>query len=374
MSRADVLVVGGGVVGCSAAWWLAREGLSVALLERDEIGAHASGASAGMIRPLGESSGNPDFLTWALRSAALFPELVAEVRERSGIDPGYSACGALDVALDEAEVERLRAKAERYADHGLEWLGRDALDREPQLARDAWGGLWSPREASVQSGLLSRALAAAAASLGATIETGAAVTGLLREGARVVGVRTGSSERSAGQVVLCMGTWTPACAAWLGADWQLPIEPVRGQILSLDSPNPPLRSMLVGGGLYFVPRRDGALVVGATEERVGFDCRVTAAGVAGLLAAAPRVVPALADCGFRSAWAGLRPTTPDRLPAVGPLPGAPGALVAAGHHRNGVLLAPVTGRLVADLVLGKELPTDAAALHPDRFLAPKEAT
>jgi glycine oxidase len=171
--------------------------------------------------------------------------------------------------------------------------------------------------------------------------------------------------------VLCAGAWTPGL---LGAESRLPIEPVRGQILSLDGPRPALRSMLVGHGLYFVPRRDGSLVVGATEERVGFDCRVTAEGLARLLAGAPRVLPVLADCAFRSAWAGLRPATPDRLPAVGPVPGARGLLLAAGHHRNGVLLAPITARLVTDCALGKELPADAAPLSPERFFGREEET
>ena len=147
----------------------------------------------------------------------------------------------------------------------------------------------------------------------------------------------------------------------------LPFEPVRGQILSLDNTQPALRRIVVGEEVYLVPKRDARVVVGATEDRVGFDRRVTAAGVQRLLAAAPRLVPALADCAFRDAWAGLRPCTPDGLPMIGRAPGVEGLLVAAGHHRNGVLLSPITGRLIADLVLGKPLPPEADAFRLERF-------
>jgi glycine oxidase len=145
---------------------------------------------------------------------------------------------------------------------------------------------------------------------------------------------------------------------------------VRGQILSLEPPVPALRSLVTGAGVYLVPRRDGSIVVGATEERVGFDCRVTAEGLAQLLSAAPRLVPALAAASFAGAWAGLRPASPDGLPLVGPVPGFEGLLLAAGHHRNGVLLAPLTARLVTGCVLGKGWPDDARALLPERLLRP----
>jgi glycine oxidase len=368
---ADVVVVGGGVVGCAAAYTLAREGLEVTLLERDALAAHASGAAAGMLSPLGESAGLGPFLRYGLASLAMFEDLVPELRERSGVDAEYVPSGVLHAALDDADEAHLRAKATALAAHGLEWLDAEAAHKaQPGLAPDLRGALWSAREGHVRSPLLTRAFAGAATQLGARIETGVAVDGLLREGGRVLGVRTGAGEVRAESVVLCTGAWAPACAGWLDGALTLPIEPVRGQILALDAPRPPLRSMVVGGGVYVVPRRDGSVVVGATEERVGFDCRVTAAGLAQLLDAAPRAVPALATCTFRYGWAGLRPATPDGLPLIGPVPGHEGLFVATGHFRNGVLLAPITGRLVADLVTGKGLPEDAAAFLPERFCRP----
>ncbi len=368
MRSADALVVGGGVVGCAVAWSLAREGLRVALLERDGLAAQASGAAAGMLLPMDAVDPPGPLPDWGLRSLALFPEIAAELREGTGLDPEFEACGAFYVATDEPQVEALRARRGRLPGPPLEWLDPGALrDALPAVTGDARGALWSPGEAHVRSPLLVRALAAAAEQRGAQIVLGAPVTGLLRSGARVVGVRTPSEEWGAEHVVLCTGAWAPACSGWLGSDVALPIEPIRGQIVSLEAPRPTLPAMVVHESAYVVPKRDGSVVVGATQERTGFDCRVTAAGVAGLLAAGSRLLPPLADASFRSAWAGLRPGTPDGLPLIGPLPGVPGLLLAVGHHRNGVLLAPVTGRLIADRVCGKEPPADAAVFRPERF-------
>ena len=369
MGHPDAIVVGGGVVGCAVAYFLARERLDVTLLERDDLAVHASGAATGMLLPLGEAPERGPFRSWALRSLAMFPELAEELRERSGVDPEYVGSGAVYAALSEPGEVRLRAAAREFADWDAEWLDSAAARAaEPQLSPDLRGALWSPREGHVRSPLLARALARAAAQLGARIETGVPVVGLRCEGERVCGVRTPAGERSAAHVVVCTGAWSPEVAAWLGAPWSLAVEPVRGQILALDSPEPPLHSIVVGEDAYLVPKRDGSVVVGATEERVGFDCRVTAEGMQELLTAAPSLVPALARCTFRYAWAGLRPATPDRLPAIGPVPGREGLLLAAGHFRNGVLLSPITGRLVADAVLGKGLPVDAEAFLPERLL------
>jgi len=365
---ADAVVVGGGVVGCAVAWELAREGLAVTLLERDAIAAQASGAAAGMLTPSPEASDDGPFLRLARASLALFPSWCEALRDGSSVDPEYEVSGSLHVARMPDESERIRERACRLATPGAEWLdARAAREAAPGLSEAIAGALWSPGDAHVRSPMFTRACATAAGQLGARIETGVAAVGLRRTGARITGVLTTAGERAAGCVVLCTGAWLPECAAWLGVRAALPIEPVRGQILSLEAPEPPLRTIVIGGGVYLVPKRDHSVVVGATQERVGFDCRVTAEGVAQLLAAAPGLVPALARSTFRSAWAGLRPATPDHLPLVGALPGVEGLVIAAGHFRNGVLLAPITAQLVADLVRCKALPADAEALRPERF-------
>jgi glycine oxidase len=367
MSRhPDVVVVGGGVIGCAVAWFLAREGVSVTLLEREDVACQASGAAAGMLLPYGESDTPGTFLAWGQRGLAAFPALCDELREAGGIDPEFEASGALHVATHAQAESRLRSRLGAVSDAGLEWLDpRAARDAESSLRDDVRGALWSPREAHVRSPLLTRAYAAAAEALGARIERGVVVSALLCEGARSVGVDTSRGAFPAGAVVLCGGAWTPQLAPF-----ELPIEPIRGQIASLDNPSPPLRHIVLEDEVYLVPKRDGSLVVGATEERRGFDCRVTAVGVAGLLASACALAPRLGDTGFRGAWAGLRPATPDRLPFIGAAPHREGLFVAAGHFRNGVLLSSVTGQLIAAELLGKPVPGGAEAFQPGRFAGP----
>ncbi len=365
----DAIVVGGGAIGSAIAWTLAREGVVVTLLERGELADEASGAAAGMLAPLLEAESDGPFLRHGLRALAGFPKLAETLRAQSGIDPEHHASGLIVAASDEREATVLRERAARLAGHGVRWLdGAAARDLEPALAEDTRGALFSPREAHVRSPLLVRAYAEAARRLGARIEEGVPVRGLLREGARITGVVTHAGERAAGCVVVAAGCGSVEVAAWADPSVRLPVTPVRGQIVSLDQPHPPLSRIVVGGGVYRVPKADGSIVVGATEEHVGFDRRVTAGGLATLLAAAPRAVPALASAGFRRAWAGLRPETPDHLPIVGPLPSVDGLLVATGHHRNGVLLSAVTAELVRGELLGDGA-TEPAFL-PERWLRP----
>jgi len=373
----DVLVVGGGVVGASVAFHLAREGMSVLLLEREGLAAGASGAAAGMLAPIGEAPAGGPLLRLGLSALAGFEALCAELRERSGIDPQYVASGALRVAQSDDEAQRLRtharaAAADERLGVELEWLDAGAARAlAPALSPAVRGGVFSPREGHVQSPLLTRAYAAGAAALGARIETGVPVEGLVSKGDRVHGVRTSSEERPAGAVVLCSGAWTPSCVdSLLAGRERLPIVPVRGQTVTLDPARPFSGVMISARHAYLVPKRDATLIVGATEEHVGFDCRVTAGGVRGLLEAATSLAPELGAARFRGATAGLRPGSPDGLPALGAWPGAPGLFVAAGHHRNGVLLSAVTGLWMTDLVRGKALPDEACPLALERFLGP----
>jgi glycine oxidase len=368
VSTPDVLVVGGGVVGASVAYHAAVAGAKVALLERDCLAAHASSAAAGMLLPLGEARTKGPFLSFGLRSLTRFPALVEKLREHTGIDPEYEASGALHLAHSADQAQRLCDKARDLGVPELVWLDAAALRaRAPYLARDLHGALWSPREAHVQSGRLALAFARAASALGARIETGVEVTGLLQQAGCVRGVETLRGLRRAGAVVLCTGAWSARCAGWLPGAWPLPVEPAAGQVLALERPASGLREILAAGPTYLVPKRDARLLVGATQDRVGFDHRVTAAGLAQLLAGALALLPSLATCAFHGAWSGLRPATPDGLPIVGPLPGVSGLFVATGHFRNGILLAPITGELIADLLAGREPPDDARAFYPARF-------
>ena len=364
MSRsADVVVVGGGVIGCSVAWALAREGLSVRVIEQRELAAEASGAAAGMLLPYGESAGSSVFPRWACEALEAFPALCSELHERSGIDPELERCGALYLALDASSAAELEARRTAFPDAALESLDAStARDAAPGLSDAVRAALWSPREAHVRSPQLARAYAGAAESLGASILRGVSARALVRDADRVCGVATSTGHIAAGAVVVCAGAWAPELVTQ-----PLPVTPVRGQIVALDNPAPPLRSIVMAGATYLIPKRDGSLVLGATEEHVGFDRRVTPGGVGELLEAGCALLPRLRATGFRGAWAGLRPATPDGLPAVGAVADAPGLFVAAGHFRNGVLLSPVTGALIAAQVLGKSPPPELEAVSPSRF-------
>jgi glycine oxidase len=365
----DVIVVGGGVSGASIAYHLAEAGLSVRLLERGSLASESSGAAAGMLLPIGEARGKDPLLAWGMRSLAAFPDLVDALLECGGFDPEYEPSGALHLATSATQEVELREKARSVVAFGAGWLEMEEVRaRVPVLGDVSGGALWCPREGHVRSDLLVRGLAASAAALGARIEEGRAVEALLRDGERVVGVEVDGERLLAGHVVLCTGAFSGS--ELLGdLPFSLPVEPIRGQILALDGSGIELPHVVKGEGAYLVPRRNREIWVGATEERVGFDARVTAEGVSSLLEAGFALAPGLEGCAFLRAWAGLRPATPDGLPCIGRIGQVEGLIVAAGHHRNGVLLAPVTGQLVLDLVRHGRLADDAAPFSPLRFAA-----
>ncbi len=363
--RADAIVVGGGAIGCAVAWQLAREGVAVRLFERGALGGEASGAAAGMLAPITESGGSGPLLGPGLASLELHATWAAQLLEESGVDVELARSGILRVAEDDARAAQL---AERAGPHGVAWLGpRELAALCPGAAPSLRGALFSPSEGNLRSASFVRALALAAERRGARIETGVAVRGLLREGERVTGVLTSAGAATAGVIVLCTGAFARDCEAWLGEGAQLPVEPVRGQMVAVEGPAGAGGPIVWGDAAYLIPRRDGSLAIGATVERVGFDRSVTADGVRTLLDAAFTLMPALRSARFLEAWAGLRPASPDHLPLVGPWPGAGGLVIAAGHTRNGILLAPLTAQLVADGVLGKGWREPAFA--PGRFRA-----
>jgi glycine oxidase len=369
----DLIVVGAGAIGLSCAWRCAKAGMSVLVLERAEPGAGASGVAAGMLAPVTEASfGEEALLALNLEARAQWPAFAAELEELTALPTGYRDSGALVVAADRDDAEELRRLHAFQGELGLdaEWLGpREARRREPGLAPRIAGAIYAPQDGQVDPAAVVRALAMALESAGGELRNGVEVTGLQSTAGRVSGVAVAGGETLASSAVLI------AAGAW-SAEGQLaiessapPVRPVKGQLLELRvrrGHRPPASHVIRTPRCYLVTRRDGSVVLGATQEEQGFDTAVTADGVYRLLEAAWEVLPDVGELELVRARAGLRPGTPDNSPAVGP-GDVEGLVWATGHHRNGVMLAPLTGRAVAQLLTDGELPSVFASCSPERF-------
>ncbi|MGE0059408.1 MAG: glycine oxidase ThiO [Dehalococcoidia bacterium] len=367
----QVVIVGGGVIGCATAYFLAKNGASVTLLERGELAGEASGAAAGMLAALSDEGGSrgPEFQQLCLDGLDLY-ESVLPVLDATGVDLRYSRAGVLHLALINHEAEPLKRRYEQQLALAPDnrWLEGDALrEEEPQAQPHAVAGLLSPREHFLDPQRLTLAFAEAARREGASIQTQTAVTGLVQTDGKVSSVRTAGGRIEAASVLLSGGPWTAGMAAKLGAF--IPVRPVRGQMISLRGPKQPLRHVIWGEHAYLVPREDGQTFVGATVEEVGFRRRNTLTGLARLRRAATELVPALKDADLVRSWSGLRPGTPDGLPILGQLPGHENVWVATGHFRNGILLAPITGQLMAEGIRSGETPARLQPFSPLRFVS-----
>ncbi len=356
----DAVFVGGGAIGLACAWRAAQRGARVAVLDRSEPPAGATRVAAGMLAPVGELSfGEPRLLELTLAAAKLYPDFVAELEAATGEVTGYARPGALHVALDRDEAAELRRVHDLQRSLGLEaeWLPpRRCRQLEPGLTPSFAGGVHAPGEAAIDPRALTRVLLAALAEAGVEVRTGAEVVAGLFDGERLSGVRTAAGEElRAAAIVLCSGAWSGR-AEWLPEHARPPVRPVKGEIVELRSRDgaAPCERILASERVYLVPRPDGRLLVGATVEEQGFDTAVTAGGVHELLREAYRLLPEVAEMELLDATAGLRPGTPDNLPLVGP--GAiEGLLLATGHYRNGILLAPLAAEQISGLLAGEEL-------------------
>jgi glycine oxidase len=363
----DVAIVGGGIIGCALAAELARRGARVVIAERTQPGAEASSAAAGMLGPRAECDAPGPFLTLGVASLSLYPALVERLREETGIDPEYQRDGILYVALTEADERRLAARArwQRRAGCPVEHLSaREALSLEPAIRDDVRGAIRFPDDHRIDNVRLSRAFAVLASRRGAELRVGVPVRAIRCEHGRAVALETGHERIVAGAIVNAAGAWA---AELTPAGRVVPIRPVRGQMATLTASRPPFQHAIYSRGVYLVPRRDGRVLVGSTYEEAGFDKRVTGEALAGILARALRLAPALRGASFGGAWAGLRPGTPDGLPILGADPEIAGLFYATGHYRNGILLAPVTARALAELVLAGRTSYDIAPFAVERF-------
>jgi glycine oxidase len=379
----DALVIGAGIVGLSVALRARAKGLSVSVLERDTVGRGASHVAAGMLAPVAEAEfgeAGRRLLELGLRSAEMWPGFAATLQEASGEDVGLRRTGTLVLARDEDEARELERQLAFRRSLGLNaerLLPSAARDREPALAPTVRLALEAPDDHSVDPRLVLAALHRACERAGVEVRERTAVRSVELDatGARVTGVALCDGERiPAGQVVVAAGAWTEQVAG-LPPSAQMPVRPVKGQILRLRDPagSGLLTRVVRFEGGYLVPRGDGRYVLGATVEERGFELQSTAGGVYELLRDAHELVPGVSELQIDELSVGLRPGTPDNTPAIGS--GALAGLVwATGHHRNGILLAPLTAELVAATLAGDPSGPLAAACAPDRFGARLEPT
>jgi glycine oxidase len=325
-----------------------------------------------MLAPIGELAfGEPELLRMTIAAAERYPDFVAELEAASGLGSGYARHGALHIALDRDEAAELRRvhDLQRSLGLGAAWLPpRRCRALEPGLTPSFHGGVHAPDEAAIDPRRMIAALLGALASTGAEVRSNVDVEAALLDGDRLEGVRTGSGEElRAAHVVLATGAWS-ATEAWLPEDARPPVRPVKGQILELRSPDgePPCERIVASERVYLVPRPDGRLIVGATTEERGFDATVTAGGVHELLREAYRLLPDVAEMELVEAMAGLRPGTPDNLPLIG-RGELEGLVLACGHYRNGILLAPITGEAIAHLLADESIPDALTAADPARL-------
>ena len=351
MKTADVLIIGGGIIGCSIAVELSRTGVQVLLLERDRIGCEASGEAAGMLAPQAEGLSPGPFLDLCLKSREMFDPLDELLKEETGIDIEYVRSGTLFLLLTDEDEILAKRMFEEQRGRGLtvEWWDRQQLlEAEPHVTPEVRGALCFPDDHQVQNARMVRALALLGARRGVQLVEGSPVTGIVRDRDRVIGVRSLTETYHAGKVVVAAGAWSGGIGQLLNQD--IPIRPARGQLLSVETGGNFSRHILYSGKGYVTPWPNGEVVVGSTIEFVGFEKQITVAGIGELLTMARRLVPALASRPILRAWSGFRPWTPDELPYLGAVPGSPGLYIASGHGRNGILLAPITGQLMAELL------------------------
>jgi len=374
----DCVIVGGGVIGLACAWRLARADLRVRVLERDAPGAGASFVAAGMLAPVGEVTwGEEALLRMTLESARSWPQFAGELEASSEVEVGYRPSGALHVALDRDETEELRRRFQLMESLGLEasWLRPGGCrELEPGLSTGVAAGVHVPGEAAVDPRAVVAALAAAVEREGGQVVPAADVIGALDSGGRIAGVVTADGrEHQAQRVVLAAGAWSGA-TSWLPSWARPPVRPVKGQVVVLrDAASAPVcERMLASERVYLVPRTDGRLVIGATVEERGFDVLVTAGGVFELLREAYRILPDVAELQLVETVASVRPGTPDNLPLIGPSE-IDGLLLATGHFRNGILLAPYTAEAVAAAICGGDPPAGIEAAHPGRLAKSEQA-
>ncbi|MCI0463188.1 MAG: glycine oxidase ThiO [Gemmataceae bacterium] len=364
--RADILIIGGGVIGLTTAYFLAREGARVEVIDQGDFGQESSWAGAGILPPGNPASARTPFDQLRAHSAALFPILSAELRERTGIDNGFLLCGGLEFAGQDAHAEAQEWRGEGIT---VEALDEPAVLRlEPALALGLGGAFHLPDMAQLRNPRHLKALIAGCSAWGVRLRPGCPAHGFEQHGPCVQAVRTPWGRVEAGRFLVAAGAWSGGLLEQVG--WRPGIHPVRGQIAMLNTGAPLLRRILLWGARYLVPRPDARVLIGSTEEDAGFEKRTTAGAITELLTLACTLAPGLASAHLERCWAGLRPGSPDGLPFLGPVPGVDNLFVAAGHFRAGIQLSPGSALVLKELLLGQPLTVPLTPFRLDRAATP----
>lgn len=356
----DVIIIGAGVIGCAIAYNLGKSGVKTLVVDKaGGVGQEASWAGAGILTS--HASTRQPYPELCRASLALYPSLAEELKARTEIDIEFIQSGTLSLFFEENEKNGLIGLAERRIEHGFSaeiLTAKQVLELEPRAAESLAGAIRFPEDAQVRNPKLVRALAKGAASLGTEFLFGNPVTGFRRENNRAVGVTVNGAIIKGNTIVIAAGCWSGALAAQLGC--HLPIQPARGQIVLVESIPPMLEHIIDGLGVYLVPRSDGKVLIGATVEFVGYDKQTTAGGLQNMVESGTTLIPELAKATFLRAWAGLRPHMKGG-PCLGKAPGLESVIVASGHFKNGILLAPITGMLISELITSG---TSSMSLEP----------
>ena len=364
---ADVVIVGGGVIGLAIARALALRGVrDVCLIERATLGTEASFAAAGMLLPQVEADAEGDFFKFACRSRDLYPSFAEALREEAGVDVELDTTGTLYLALNEHDHEEIekRYRWQRQAGLAVELLSvAAARELEPCITESAFGALLFPRDIQVENRRLLSALANSVNGLGVEVLTETNVESIMIERSRTTGVQTSRGPIRCQSIVIAAGTWS----SFLPCSSVLPIQPVRGQMICLESKPQLTRHVLYSPRGYLVPRQDGRLLAGSTSENAGFAKRVTAGGISSILRNTLEISPAIATLPVVDTWAGLRPRPADGLPVLGACGEIDGVVYATGHYRNGILLAPLTAELITEAIVAGVTSPLLAPFSPDRF-------
>jgi thiazole synthase len=371
----NILIIGGGIIGLAIAIELKLRGAEVTLIsQKSQIA--ATHAAAGMLAPSAEKIAQKAMLELCQRSLSSYANWTHKLETFTGLSTGYWACGILTPVFEARESAEQRDRGGTAIDISpssspSDWLDRETIHQyQSGLGEEVIGGWWYPEDAQVDNRALAQAMLAAAQSLGVEIKEGVAVQGILQQQRKVVGVQTDAGVIQAEHYVLATGAWSNAL-------FPLPVRPRKGQMLSVRIPKNdldlPLTRVLFGEEVYIVPRRDGRIIIGATVEDVGFTPNNTPAGIQSLLQKAIRLYPQLQNYPIEELWWGFRPATPDELPILGTSP-CENLTFAVGHYRNGILLAPITATLMADLILEKKSDPLLSHFHYSRFQTKSSTT